>query len=136
MQNPSFFARKGVFAGETFSGFPPLFYKSRRRRAICNANRKCSKKKHHPSGWCFFLSGVDRKDALQKIPVMIWYFLTTMLPTFFFTIFYTKCAITLLNIMSSKFFPENTPLHISVNQSTSLDGSLPCNKRSISAILV
>ena len=48
MQNPSFFARKGVFARETFAGFPPLFYKSRRRRAICSANRKCSKKKHHP----------------------------------------------------------------------------------------
>lgn len=63
MQNPSFFARKGVFAGETFAGFPPLFYKSRRRRAICSANRKCSKKKHHPSGWCFFLLCVDKKDA-------------------------------------------------------------------------
>lgn len=63
MQNPSFFARKGVFARETFAGFLPLFYKSRRRRAICSANRKCSKKKHHPSGWCFFLLCVDKKDA-------------------------------------------------------------------------
>ena len=33
-----------------------FFYKSRRRRAICSANRKCSKKKHHSSGWCFFLA--------------------------------------------------------------------------------
>ena len=68
MQNPSFFARKGVFARETFAGFLPLFYKSRRRRAICSANRKCSKKKHHPSGWCFFLLCVDKKDA--TVPVV------------------------------------------------------------------
>ena len=67
MQNPLFFARQGVFAGEIFAGFPPLFYKSRRRRAICSANRKCSKKKHHPSGWCFFLPCVDRKDAFRKM---------------------------------------------------------------------
>lgn len=52
-----------MFARETFAGFLPLFYKSRRRRAICSANRKCSKKKHHPSGWCFFLLCVDKKDA-------------------------------------------------------------------------
>lgn len=47
-----------------------------------------------------------------------------------------KCSITLLNIMSSNFLPENTPLQISINQSISLDGSLFFNKRSIPAMLV
>ena len=49
--------------------------------------------------------------------------------------FCMKCSITLLNIMSSNFSPENTLSQISINQSTSLTGSLFFNKQSISVML-
>lgn len=100
MQNPSFFARKGVFAGETFAGFPPLFYKSRRRRAICSANRKCSKKKHHPSGWCFFLERATRLELASRHP-------TNCVPQFAETLPHLclKCASRMG--VGIEFFPSN-----------------------------
>ena len=44
-QNLSLFARKGMFARGTLAGFPLLFNQTRRRRAICIANRKAPKGK-------------------------------------------------------------------------------------------
>ena len=38
-------ARKGMFAGETLAGFPLLFNNPRRRRAICETNRRGTNQK-------------------------------------------------------------------------------------------
>ena len=45
MQSLSFSARRRMFARGTLVGFPLLFNRIRRRRAICKANRERSKKK-------------------------------------------------------------------------------------------
>ena len=45
MQNLLLPARKGMFAMETLAGVPLLFNKTRRRRAICKANRRGTNKK-------------------------------------------------------------------------------------------
>lgn len=55
-------------AGETFAGFPPLFYKSRRRRSDLQRKSKMLQKETPPGGWCFFFGArVDKKDAGAKL---------------------------------------------------------------------
>ena len=43
----------------------PAFESNRRRRAICTVDRRRSKEKHHPVGWCFSL--VRFRSAVQIV---------------------------------------------------------------------
>ena len=62
-------ARKGMFAGETLAGFPLLFNNPRRRRAICETNRRGTNQKR-TSKW---MSSFDCQVASFRI-FFFWYF--------------------------------------------------------------
>ncbi len=48
-------ARKGECEGGTFDGFPHSRSITRPQATTFAQQKCCSKKKHHPDGWCFFL---------------------------------------------------------------------------------
>ena len=51
----------------------PAFESNRRRRAICTVDRRRSKEKHHPVGWCFSLErlmGVEPTYAAWEAAVL------------------------------------------------------------------
>ena len=54
-------ARKGECEGGTFDGFPHSRLITRPQATTFAQQKCCSKKKHHPDGWCFFLERATRK---------------------------------------------------------------------------